>query len=194
MDNIANLLPPDKIYRLSFTDAKDVGEWAVITKGSESILGSFKEQWEGLRKDALSSWVAHNIPFASELSSEPQKWVIDKLLPVGCYLLITGKFGGTKSLTALLLAAGIENGGTVLGRTVTGKTPVLYVDRENPRDTIGIRRAKLNIPDNQIRYWGDWIDGIGKSSSRYSREKSPRLPSDPALSRREGYDPAGRDV
>jgi hypothetical protein len=73
---------------------------------------------------------------------------------------MTGKFGGTKSLTALVLAAGIERGGTVFGRKVTGKTPVLYVDRENPRETIGIRRASLNIPSDQIRYWGDWIDGM----------------------------------
>ena len=32
---------------------------------------------------------------------------------------------------------------------------------------------------------GNWIDGIGKSSSRYSRVKSPRLPSELPLERRE---------
>jgi hypothetical protein len=159
MDNLAKLLPPENVYRISFADSKDVGEWAVAAKANEFLGGSFKEQWDELKKDALASWVAHNIPFVSALSSKAQTWVIDKLLPWGCYLLITGKFGGTKSLTALLLAHGIETGGTILGRKVTGKTPVLYVDRENPQETIGVRRANLGIPDNQIRYWGDWTDG-----------------------------------
>ena len=36
---------------------------------------------------------------------------------------------------------------------------MLYIDRENPQETIGVRRANLGIPDNQIRYWGDWTDG-----------------------------------
>lgn len=159
MDNLARLLPVEKTYRMSFDTAKDVGELAA-DKEMATLYGCFKEQWEALKVDATASWVAHNIPFVSELSSEPQKWVIYQLLPHGCYLLITGKFGGTKSLTALNLAKGIEAGGIILGRKVTGKTPVLYVDRENPRDVIGVRRAKLGIPDNQIRYWGDWIDGM----------------------------------
>jgi 5S rRNA maturation endonuclease (ribonuclease M5) len=157
MNNIAALLPAEKVYRLSFTDAKDVGELAHKIDGE---FETFKDRWESIRKGALACWVVRNIPFISQLPSEPQKWVVDRLLPEGCYLLMTGKFGGTKSLTALVLAAGIERGGTVFGRKVTGKTPVLYVDRENPRETIGIRRASLNIPSDQIRYWGDWIDGM----------------------------------
>ncbi len=144
---------------MTFADSKDVGEWAVAAKANEFLGGTFKDQWEELKKDIFASLVPHNIPFVSALSSKPQTWVIDKLLPWGCYLLITGKFGGTKSLTALLLAHGIETGGTILGRKVTGKTPVLYIDRENPQETIGVRRANLGIPDNQIRYWGDWTDG-----------------------------------
>lgn len=49
MDAIAKLLPAEKTYRVSFSDAKDVGELAAI------VGGNFKEHWEDLRKDALAS-------------------------------------------------------------------------------------------------------------------------------------------
>ena len=159
MDTLARLLPAEKVYRLSFSDAKDVGELAVAVKKTETVLGDFKTQWDELVKDATASWVAHNIPFVAELSSTPQEWIIDRFLPMNGYLLMTGKFGGQKSLSALWMAAGIEAGTSVFGRKVLRKVPVLYVDRENPQATIGERRARLAIPENRVRYWGDWIEG-----------------------------------
>ena len=158
MDNIAKLLPPEKIYRISFNDAKDVGELAVVIRGSEALLGPFKEQWEVLKKDALASWVAHNIPFVSELENEPMQWVVDEILPYGGLVLMSGKYGAQKSLWALFMAAGIEAGTEVFGRKVLRKIPVLYIDRENPKQTIGERRIGMSIPDNAVRYWGDWLE------------------------------------
>ena len=54
MNNIAALLPAEKVYRLSFTDAKDVGELAHKINGE---FETFKDRWESIRKDVLASWV-----------------------------------------------------------------------------------------------------------------------------------------
>jgi AAA domain/CHC2 zinc finger len=165
MDNLSHLLPAEKIYRISFTDgSKDVGELAESVKGNEVVLGTFTEQWDELRKDALSSWVAHHIPFASAIPNEPLEWVIDRLLPLSGLLLITGQYGSMKSLMALEMAKHVEDGTPVFGREVLRKIPVLYVDRENAKQTVGERRTGLGIPDNAVRYWGDWLEGTDTPS------------------------------
>lgn len=156
MDNISQLLPADKIYRMELPNAKDVGELAVAFKNDAVVFGDFKTQWNALVKDAMASWVTHNIPFVSELSSVPQEWIVDRFLPMHGYLLISAKYGAQKSMVALLTAWGIEAGTAVLGRKVTRPVPVLYLDRENPQGTIGDRCNHLGVPANQIRYWGDW--------------------------------------
>ena len=92
MDNIKRLLPPEKIHTLSFSEAKDVGELAA------TLPIDFKERWDGLTKTALSSWVTRNIPFVADLPDTPQEWIVDRLLPVHGYLLISGK----RSLQAVL--------------------------------------------------------------------------------------------
>jgi hypothetical protein len=158
MDNLANLLPPEKVYRLSFPDAKDVGELAVAIKANEAFLGGFKEQWDGFRTDALASWVTHNIPFVSEIETKAMEWVVDRMLPYGGLLLFSGKYGAFKSLWALFMAAGIEAGTVVFGRKVLRKIPVLYVDRENHQQTVGERRVGIGLPENAVRYWGDWLE------------------------------------
>jgi hypothetical protein len=155
MNAIAQLLPPEKVYRMPL-DVKDVGELAFRIQQDPLTFGSFQESWEQRRKEALASWIARHIPFVSEIPNEPQLWTIDKLLPLSGYLLISGKYGAMKSLMALYLASCIESGTPAFGRAVI-KAPVLYLDRENPRQTIGERRVGLGIPDNQIRYWGDWL-------------------------------------
>jgi hypothetical protein len=153
MNNIAALLPAEKVYRLSFTDAKDVGELAHKIDGE---FETFKDRWESIRTDALASWVVRNVPFVSAIPDTPQIWVIDKLLPYEGFLLITGKYGSMKSMMALLMAKHIEEGTPVFGRKVLGKIPVLYVDKENGRQIVGERRARLGVRDKTVRYWGDW--------------------------------------
>jgi hypothetical protein len=158
MDNIARLLPADKQYRMKLPN-KDVGELAKAAQQNDVdafLLGDFKERWNAARKDSLASWVVLNIPFISDLSSEPQEWIVDRFLPMHGYLLISAKYGAQKSMVALLTAWGIEAGTAVLGRKVTRPVPVLYLDRENPQGTIGDRCKHLGVPANQIRYWGDW--------------------------------------
>jgi len=155
MDNIAKLLPPEKLFRISFLDHKDVGELALACKGG---LGTFADTFENLKTDAMASWVVKNIPFASDIPDDPVQWVIDRLLPCGNVLMLSGKYGAMKSLIGLTLASGLARGTEVLGRKVSQKTPVLYIDRENPKEEIGLRRSKLGIPKKAIYYWGDWLE------------------------------------
>jgi len=159
MNNLAHLLPAEKIYRMTIPDAKDVGDLAVAFKKNEIILGDFKEQWEAFKKEALASWVTHNIPFASAIEAKPMDWVVSKMLPYGGLLLFSGKYGAYKSLWALFVTAGIEAGTSVFGRKVLRKIPVLYVDRENHQQTVGERRTGIRLPENAVRYWGDWLEG-----------------------------------
>jgi hypothetical protein len=159
MNNLAHLLPAEKIYRMAISDAKDVGELAVAFEKDEIIFGDFKQQWNELRKDALTSWVTQNIPFASAIEAKPMEWAVSKMLPYGGLLLFSGKYGAYKSLWALFMAAGIESGTSVFGRKVLRKIPVLYVDRENHQQTVGERRTGIGLPENAVRYWGDWLEG-----------------------------------
>lgn len=159
MDNIRQLLPTEKTYRMSFPDAKDVGELAVAFENDAVVFGDFKTQWNALVKDAMASWVTHNIPFVSTIEAKPMAWTVDKMLPYGGLLLFSGKYGAYKSLWALFMAAGIESGTSVFGRRVLRKIPVLYVDRENHQQTVGERRTGIRLPENAVRYWGDWLEG-----------------------------------
>ena len=81
MVNLAQLLPAEKVYRLSFPDAKDVGELAISIKGNETILGDFREQWEVFRKDALASWVAHIGTELQNSTPEMQDEILDESVP-----------------------------------------------------------------------------------------------------------------
>jgi hypothetical protein len=159
MDNLAHLLPTEKVYRMTLSEAKDVGELAVLAKKNEILCGTFHEQWDELRKGALASWVSLNIPFISEIEAPPMEWIVDRMLPYGGLLLFSGKYGAYKSLWALFMAAGIEAGTSVFGRKVLRKTPVLYVDRENPQQTVNERRIGMGVPEHSVRYWGDWFAG-----------------------------------
>ncbi len=159
IDNLAQLLPAEKIYRMVLPDVKDVGELAVEFKKGETVLDDFKTQWDALVKDALASWVTHHIPFASAIAATPMDWTVEKMLPYGGLLLFSGKYGAYKSLWALFMAAGIEAGTSVFGRKVLRKIPVLYVDRENHQQTVGERRTGIRLPENAVRYWGDWLEG-----------------------------------
>ena len=39
---------------MTFADSKDVGEWEVAAKANEFLGGTFKDQWEELKKDVLA--------------------------------------------------------------------------------------------------------------------------------------------
>jgi hypothetical protein len=142
----------EKVFRVRFDDAHDMSELARIT-GS-----GFRERVLELRDDALSPWVRKNLPTISELSSEPVKWVIDRMLPYGGLSMLSATQGSMKSLTALFLAQAVAAGrNEFLGRKVMPRIPVLYIDRENPEGMISERARRMGILGNRdLIFWGDF--------------------------------------
>jgi hypothetical protein len=167
---IQKLLPADRTFRVVFSEAKDVGELA-LKHGD-----GFPSRLEALRDEAATPWVLRgNIPYVHELPREPQKWVIDRLLPYAGLTLLSGRQGSQKSLFAMLAAASMSGRRDFLGRAVLSErrrfgAPVLYLDRENPASEVNKRRERLGIIGNrEFLYWGDW-----------SKEPVPE-PDDPRL-------------
>lgn len=153
MDNLARHLPPDRTRRISFNDAsaKDVGELA------KKLGQEFVPRFEELRDEAARPWVVRNIPTLGALSTEPPKWLVHELFPHGGVTMLAGNMGSMKSLLALFAAGAIEAGTEFLGRKVLKPTKVLYVDRENSENDIGVRKHRIGLPNTEVHYWGDWL-------------------------------------
>jgi hypothetical protein len=151
MDRLARVLPPEKIYRITFTEAKDVGELAL------KLGDQFTSRFEELRDISATSWVSRNIPTLGALSTEPPKWLVHELFPYGGLTMLAGNMGAMKSLLALFGAGAIEAGTTFLGRKVLQTTRVLYIDRENSENDIGVRKHRMGLPGSVVHYWGDWL-------------------------------------
>jgi len=182
MDALQKLLPPEKTFRVNFTEAKDVSELA------RQLGDAFTVRIEELRDDSLTPWIMRdeNVPSISQLSSEPVKWLVDDMFPYGGLSIYCGKQGGMKSLFALFLAKAVASASdpgitwedeklhrtdssTFLGRRIPHNVPVLYIDRENPEGMVSDRaRAMGIIANRRLRYWGDW-------SSQTPEIDDPRL-------------------
>jgi hypothetical protein len=156
------LLPPEKTFRIRFDNAHDVCELARKTGNG------FRSYVEQLRDDSLEPWVIEHLPSITELSQEPEKWVIDRFFLYGGLTMLTGTKGSMKSLLAMFAAQAISSGRrTFLGRNVMFDTklvlpsiPVLYVDRENPEGIVSSRARYMGILANRdFIYWSDTHKG-----------------------------------
>jgi KaiC/GvpD/RAD55 family RecA-like ATPase len=101
-----------------------------------------------------------DLPTITELTAEPVKWVIDRMLPYGCLTMVVGSQGSMKTMLAMYAAqriAGHIPGQTFLGRKVMHGVPVLYIDRENPEAEVSGRARYMGIEGNKnFIYWGDF--------------------------------------
>jgi hypothetical protein len=150
------LLPPEKTFRIRFDNAHDVCELARKTGNG------FRSYIEQLRDDSLEPWVMEHLPTITELSQEPEKWVIDRLFLYGGLTMLTGSKGSMKSLLAMFAAQAISaSHRKFLGRDVMfDNIPVLYVDRENPESTVSSRARYMGVLGNRdFPYWGDTHNG-----------------------------------
>jgi len=159
MDALGKLLPMEQTFRIRWPleVAKDACELA-YSQGD-----GFREHIKILTEEALIPWVNKNIPTISAVSKDPQRWLVDRMLPYGGLTILCGKQGAMKSIFALFLAKYLSSplSDEFLGRPVhvpDGGLPVLYLDRENPESTIGERRWRVGIiGSDTLRYWGDWL-------------------------------------
>jgi hypothetical protein len=156
MDVLQRNLPIEKTFRIKFSKAHDVCELA------RKLGDSFAERVEELRDDSLEPWVTKNLPSITQLSQEPVKWVVDRMVPYGGLTMFAGSQGSMKSLLAMYLAKAISGGSGqlegFLGRKVwSPSVPVLYIDRENPEGMVSERARFMGIRANRdFIYWGDF--------------------------------------
>jgi hypothetical protein len=178
MAGLQKLLPLEKTFRIQFENAKDVSELA--RKTGEN----FAAQIIQLTEESLEPWVTENLPTITQLSSEPVKWVVERMFPYGGLTMLAGSQGSMKSLFGMYAAQAITTnyfGRGFLGRKVLDGIPVLYIDRENPEGEVSNRARLMGIMGNRnFIYWGDFNKG----------EQTPEI-DDPRLlefaHRRNGY-------
>jgi hypothetical protein len=198
-----------KVFRMRF--AVDGTEREKELKDVSALRAHYGEEAFGKRFTELQTqarewtWIDENIPAVSEISTAPQKWLIDRMIPYGCLTVLYGEKGAAKSLFSLFMAKYLSAPmpKQFLGRQIAGEAavrgwetegeeedftesefcapvPVLYLDRENPRATIGERRGKIGLlARKEFKYWGDWL-----SQERLSADPEkidPCGPDDPRL-------------
>lgn len=163
----------------------------------------FQKRFTQLQSQAKEwTWVSENIPKVDAIPDEPQKWLVARMIPYGGQTILCGKKGSTKTLFAQFLtkyltapmpkqflgrkieghwasAAEIDEAGEISFRSDApiAPVPVLYIDRENSRATVGNRRSKIGILGrNNYYYWGDWL-----AQDDFSGENYPPGPDDPRV-------------
>jgi hypothetical protein len=110
----------------------------------------------------------------SDLESVWQKdatveWLIAGLIPRASVNLISAESGTGKTWLAYGLAGAVAHGTTFLGRTVQ-RTPVLYLDGENPLAVVKRNLTDLGIPETpDLHVWAGW------------NVESPPGPDDPRI-------------
>ena len=183
----------EKVFRIHFDDAHDVSELAKVAGAS------FRERIIELRDSALEPWIVKNIPTVTELPKESGRWVIDRIIPYGGLVMVSGEQGSLKSFFAQFAGKAVAWGGGVmfrgrmesgdqgsmnfavesvaggvgkfLGRDVMRGVSVLYIDRENALSTVNDRIEQMGIMGNKnYFYWGD-----------FNRDNPTPEPDDPRL-------------
>jgi archaellum biogenesis ATPase FlaH len=97
-----------------------------------------------------------DIPLTTSLPRQEIRWLVDRLVPEGELVLITGVSGSLKSILVEALAAAVSQGRDFLERT-TRQAMVLLLDGENPLHIIAQRRDTYHIVEGPfLRIWGNW--------------------------------------
>ena len=82
----------------------------------------------------------------------PQKWLVDRLVPYGGIVVLTGVPASCKSWLAQEMAAAVADGRPFLGRFDTIQNNVLILDEENNPDVLQERFGLLGTPENLSLY------------------------------------------
>jgi hypothetical protein len=113
-----------------------------------------QEDGRGTGIARIRAW--EEIPTLGQLPVGNVKWIVEGMVPAGGIVLVAGESGSYKTWLSLWLAKAVQEGGLFLGRK-TVRTPVLYLDRENPLPLIKERCTLLGIQDSEaFRIWGGW--------------------------------------
>jgi hypothetical protein len=117
------------------------------------------ESYKGLLDNTdkhIVPWILQNVPLDTELSAEPQKWIVDEVILEHGLHLFSGKSGSMKTMLMQLLARCIATRTPFAGRAITPEPLVLvYIDAENPQSEVRKRLAGMGLT-GLIHVWGDW--------------------------------------
>jgi AAA domain len=167
-DNSNELIWPKGQFAGAASKLLDFTELVVAAAQSDpdvntEELASFIEENAAAAANLPTISKLTDLPTITELTAEPVKWVVDRILPYGCLTMLVGSQGSMKTMLAMYAAqtiAGHTPGRTFLGRKVMHGIPVLYVDRENPEAEISDRARYMGIMGNRnFIYWGDFNKG-----------------------------------
>ena len=110
-----DILLPEKTFRIRFGNAHDVCELA--RKTGEGFASHIIQL-----EDSLESWVRTNLPTISNLSQEPVRWIIDRLLPYGWLLtMLVGSQGSMKSILAMYASQAVSSAPRGPARSISSK-------------------------------------------------------------------------
>jgi hypothetical protein len=112
------------------------------------------------RLDGVCDYIEefYEIPSTDQYKPSSMEWTVDGLFPRSSLVLLTAPPAGYKTWFALAVAGAVSQGLEFLHRK-TFRSPVLYLDRENPVQMILQRRAILKLDDKAfLKIWGNWVD------------------------------------
>lgn len=100
------------------------------------------------------------VPSLAVLKPEPISWLIKPFIPMESLVLFAGRPGSFKSLMALDIARAVASGRPFGGMQSPNPRRVLYVDRENGRNSMAHRAQLMGLHRfdiAELRYWGRWV-------------------------------------
>ena len=112
---------------------------------AETLIQDSKEQEKNEILLSLESWESIR---ALDITIE---WIVDRLIPKDSITLLFGKGGIGKTWLSMDMARSIASGTSFLGLG-TVKTPVIFVDFENPLAVLNTRTQKLGEADG-VFFW-----------------------------------------
>ncbi len=117
-----------------------------------TLIQDSKEQEKKELLASLETWESIR---ALDISIE---WIVDRLIPKDSITLLFGKGGIGKTWLSMDMARSIASGTPFLGLS-TVKTPVIFVDFENPLAVLNTRTQKLGEADG-VFFWRANNDNI----------------------------------
>lgn len=149
------------------------------TRDTGRLVLSAAEAFSEMAQEAHTptSRIIENLPSVWGLEATVE-WHVENLYAKGTVNLLTGMSGLGKSTLGLQLAGDIAHGHSFLNFT-TAKTPVVYIDRENPLFVVKERLERMKIAETpKLIIWGTWCNPFpnGPASATvldFAREYKP---------------------
>jgi hypothetical protein len=139
-----------KLRRGVFIAQKLATECLLETAAPDEIFARHLAEIEEVTQSGGDAGLAiADIPPIRECGNHAIEYLRDPELPKGTVVALTGDSGSGKSTLAMAWAGEISLNGT----------PVLVLDRENPKPVMAERLERLGITDGpMLRIWGGWLD------------------------------------